>query len=388
MFNANTIIMLLSGLVVFSYLFDLLAKKSKIPSVLLLLGLGIGVRYAGDQNGWQYLDFASILPILGTTGLIMIVLEGALELEYTASRRRAILKSFVAAGGILLLTTGAVAVVIQYFTGAEISQCILNAVPYSVVSSAIAIPSVANISLEKREFLVYESTFSDILGIVLANFLIQHRHPDIGAVAWLGGEMVLTMLISLLACILLIYLLGKIQHHIKFFLIIAVMVLMYSIGKHYHLSSLMMVLIFGLMLSNIDQIPLPFVHKYFVYEQIQQDTHLLQLLSGETAFLLRTFFFILFGYTMQVSTLSDPLTLWIGGGILVATYLVRLLFLKAIQVGLLPELFVTPRGLISVLLFYNIPESDRIGSAGEGVLFLTVLGTTLLMSIGLMFSKK
>ena len=196
------------------------------------------------------------------------------------------------------------------------------------------------------------------------------------------------MVVSVAACVLLIYLLGKIQHHLKFFLIIAVMVFMYAIGKHFHLSSLMMVLIFGLLLSNIDQINLDFVKKYFMYDQIQQDTHLLFLLTGETAFLLRTFFFIIFGFTMEVASVLTPTSLLLGSGILGATYLVRLLFLKTLQVELLPELFITPRGLISVLLFYSIPVEIRIAAVGEGVLFLTVLGTTLLMSVGLLLSKK
>jgi hypothetical protein len=150
----------------------------------------------------------------------------------------------------------------------------------------------------------------------------------------------------------------------------------------------MMVLIFGLLLSNIDQINFDFVKKYFVYDQIQQDTHLLFMLTGETAFLLRTFFFIIFGFTMEVASVLTPMVLLLGGGILGATYLVRVLFLKTLQVGLIPELFITPRGLISVLLFYSIPVETRIVSAGEGVLFLTVLGTTLLMSVGLLLSKK
>ena len=386
----NTIIIILSGLVVFSYLFDLLSKKSRIPSVVLLLGLGIAIRYATVQMGLAVAtdELLQVLPILGTIGLIMIVLEGALELEYDASKKKAILKSFGAALGILLLTTGAVAVVINYITHEEMSRCLLNAIPYSVISSAIAIPSVANISADKREFVVYESTFSDILGIILFNFLLHNAHPDAGALAYLGGEIILTVVVSVAACVLLIYLLGKIQHHLKFFLIIAVMVFMYAIGKHFHLSSLMMVLIFGLLLSNIDQINFDFVKKYFMYDQIQQDTHLLFLLTGETAFLLRTFFFIIFGFTMEVASVLTPTSLLLGSGILGATYLVRLLFLKTLQVELLPELFITPRGLISVLLFYSIPVEIRIAAVGEGVLFLTVLGTTLLMSVGLLLSKK
>ena len=251
--SSNTLIIILSGLVIFSYLFDQFAKKSRIPSVLLLLGLGIGLHYATDYLQIKTVDFLRVLPMLGTIGLIMIVLEGALELEYHSSKRKVILKSFASALGLLVFTTGVITVLINYVTHASLDNCVLNAIPLSVISSAIAIPSVANLTGENREFIIYESTFSDILGIIFFNFMLNNSHPTPGAVMGLGGEILLTIAVSLGACLLLIFLLRKISHHIKFFLIIAVMILLYGIGKHFHLSSLILVLVFGLFLTNIDK---------------------------------------------------------------------------------------------------------------------------------------
>ncbi|MBK9764266.1 MAG: hypothetical protein IPO87_13165 [Flavobacteriales bacterium] len=46
--DAYQILILLCVLVIFSYLFDLFAKRTRIPSVLLLLVLGIAIRAAAD----------------------------------------------------------------------------------------------------------------------------------------------------------------------------------------------------------------------------------------------------------------------------------------------------------------------------------------------------
>ncbi|RZJ78326.1 MAG: sodium:proton antiporter, partial [Flavobacterium sp.] len=61
-----TTLIILSGLVIFSYLFDLVASKTKLPSVLLLLFSGIGLRLLVDNFNIQTFNFLTILPTLGT----------------------------------------------------------------------------------------------------------------------------------------------------------------------------------------------------------------------------------------------------------------------------------------------------------------------------------
>ena len=43
-----------------------------------------------------------------------------------------------------------------------------------------------------------------------------------------------------------------------------------------------------------------------------------------------------------------------------------------------------PRGLITILLYLNIPQEDRIANFPTGTLMLTVLMTTLILTVGLM----
>lgn len=384
-----TTLIILSGLVIFSYLFDLIAGKTKIPSVILLLFLGIGIKLTVDYFGLTKLNFTTILPTLGTLGLILIVFEGALELKYTQDKNAVIKRSFLSALSILIGTALLVTAAFHYISGESIYRCFVNAIPFCVVSSAIAIPSASGMSKDKKEFIIYESSFSDILTVVLFNFMINNKQVSFSSFTKLGGDLILILIVAACSCLLLLYLIGRLSHHVKSFLIISILILVYSIGQSYHLSSLIIVLALGLFLNNAGQIQIAWFRKYFIYPTLGYDIKQLFQLSAESAFIMRTFFFIIFGYTMDVYQLHDIAVLVNGGLILLLIYAVRFLYLKLVlRSGLMPELVIIPRGLISVLLFYNIPQELKIPSLGTGLLFVVILGTSIIMSLGLLSTKK
>ncbi|OFX77798.1 MAG: hypothetical protein A2X12_12130 [Bacteroidetes bacterium GWE2_29_8] len=93
----TAIIISICSLLLLGYLFDLTSAKTKIPSVILLLLLGWTVRQSVMFFHIQLPDFSDILPLLGTLGLILIVLEGSLELKVSKSKFGIIRKSFIGA---------------------------------------------------------------------------------------------------------------------------------------------------------------------------------------------------------------------------------------------------------------------------------------------------
>ncbi len=93
-FDTFTMIIAASAVIIISYVFNMVSKRTNIPSVLLLIVLGIVIRLALGIDGSR---FFSILEILGNVGLIMIVLEAALDLELTKEKWPIIWKSFVVA---------------------------------------------------------------------------------------------------------------------------------------------------------------------------------------------------------------------------------------------------------------------------------------------------
>jgi Kef-type K+ transport system membrane component KefB len=384
-----TILIILSGLVIFSYLFDLVASKTKLPAVLLLLLLGIGLKLTVDKLQLHTFDFLTILPTLGTVGLILIVFEGSLELKYEKTKNSLIRGAFLSALSILIVTVAIITFIIYQITHESLYVCFCNAIPFSVISSAIAIPSAAALTGKSKEFIIYESSFSDILGIILFNFCISNPHISVSSFTGLALSTSLIILFSAISCICLLYLMGKISHHIKFFLIISILIMVYAIGQSYHLSSLILVLAFGLFLNNADTIQIPYFRDIFIYKNLSNDLTQLHQLSAESAFIIRTFFFVIFGFTMNVYQLNDGIVLINGLFILAAIYGVRVIYMKIFRKeNSGAEIFIAPRGLISILLYFNLPESLKISQIGTSFLFMVVLGSSLVMSAGLLASKK
>lgn len=93
-FSAYTILFIFCGLIILSYLFSVLNQITRIPSVLLLLGTGILLRYLADFAGFTFAIPTTLIEIIGTVGLIMIVLEAGLDLEVNRSKLPLIRNSF------------------------------------------------------------------------------------------------------------------------------------------------------------------------------------------------------------------------------------------------------------------------------------------------------
>jgi NhaP-type Na+/H+ or K+/H+ antiporter len=383
------VLIYLSLIVVLSYLFNIIVKKFKIPSVLLLLGTGMIFRYISSHYDMSIPNTKSFLSFLGIVGLILIVLEGALDLKLTRDKAGVIKKSLSAAALILVFSSLLLALLIQWLTDAPFQHCLANAVPLAVISSSITIPSVENLELKKREFLIYESTFSDILGIMLFNYIVLNDTISLGSVFKFGTDFVLVLAISVVSCLVLLFLLGKLQYHVKFFLILAVLMLAYALGKLFHLSTLLLVLVFGLVINNSKLFIRGPLAKYIQTGNLKKDLRELKLVTAESAFLIRTFFFILFGFSIDLDSLTEVSVLFTGFIIVDAILLVRYLHLKYVaRQSLIPELFIAPRGLITILLFYSIPEKFIIPTFSEGILLVVVVLTGLLMMFGLLITDK
>ena len=81
-------------LLLIAYTFDLTSSKTQVPSVVLLLFFGWLVRQIAMLTGIEIPDLSVVLPVFGTIGLILILLESSMELELNHSKKKLILKSF------------------------------------------------------------------------------------------------------------------------------------------------------------------------------------------------------------------------------------------------------------------------------------------------------
>lgn len=398
--NTLSILIVLPLLVIFSYLFDAIARKTKFPSVILLMFTGIIIRAITNLYGFTDFGFLDkVIPVLGTVGLILIVLEGALELDIKKEKLPEIFKGFFAAALILILNIIAVSWAFENILNLEHKTAIIFAIPLAIISSAVAIPSAAGLLNREKEFVVYESTFSDILGIMIFNYAIRQFESNqtlisVESIVALGLQIIGVIVVSLIITYLLFQLLQKIEHHVKFFLILALLVLVYAFGKFFHLPALVTIFIFGLFLSNVKALLPRFMQRYLDLNQTEKGLHEFHILTAESTFLVKTFFFLFFGFSISLVEFSSVTPFIYGVLIFGIMLLIRYVYFIATTFKIKPSplVYMSPRGLISILLFLQIKEVTFINTAvsiiDEQVLLVVILASMLMMTLGTMKKSK
>ena len=384
----STVIITLCVLLLLAYIFDISSSKTKIPSVILLLLLGWIVRQITDFFKITLPDLSPILPILGTVGLILIVLEGSLELEFNKSKYLIIQKSFIIALLPLLLLSFGLAYCLHYFGGVSFKIGLANAIPFTVISSAIAIPSARNLKPSNREFITYESSLSDIYGVIFFNFITLNEFIDFQSVGHFLLNIVGIIVISFISSVALASLLSKIKHHVKFLPIILSIILIYAISKEFHLPALIFILLFGLFLGNLDEFKQIRFIENLKPEVLNKEVHKFKELTTEVTFLIRALFFLLFGYLIQTSELLNQASLMWAGGITLAIFGLRAIHLKIMKLPIQPLLYIAPRGLISVLLYLSIPAQQMMPLVNKSLILQVIILTAFMMMLGFMQTQK
>ncbi len=391
-----SILIVLPLLIIFSYVFDIIARKTKFPAVILLMFTGISVRLATTIYGIDNFDFLEgLIPVLGTIGLILIVLEGALELNITVNKLPVIIKGFLAAGLILILNVIVISLAFEHLLGMSHQAAIIYATPLSIISSAVAIPSSAGLRQQEKEFVVYESTFSDILGIMLFNYAIRQFETNQSLVSAesllaLGVQILGVIGVSLFITFCLFQLLQKIEHHVKFFLILALLILVYVFGKYFHLPALVTIFIFGLFLSNVKALLPGFLKRRLDLEETEKGLHEFHILTAESTFLVKTFFFLFFGFSIKITDFTSTEPFIYGLTIFGIMWALRYAYFTVTTFKLSPSplVFISPRGLISILLFLQIDEIKFLENTpviiDEKVLLVVILSSMLVMTKGTM----
>jgi hypothetical protein len=381
-------IIIVCTLLLLAYLFDITSAKTRIPSVIMLLLLGWLVKLAVTQFGIAVPNLNPVLPIFGTLGLILIVLEGSLELEINRSKLLLIGKTSVMAIVPILILSFSLAVVIHYFTGVGFKICLSNAIPLAIISSAVAIPSTHNLGRDSREFVTYESSISDIFGVILFNFITLNDNLGVQSIGGFFAQLLFILVVTFAATLLLAFLLNKIRHHVKFVPIIIMIFLIYALSKYYHLPALLFILLFGVFLSNLDELKHFKLISYLKPEILNREVQKLKELTIELTFVIRALFFLLFGFLIESSELFNVQTSIWAVGITAVIFLIRFILLKGLSLSLMPLGTIAPRGLITILLFLSVPISQRIPLVGKSLIVQVIILTALVMTIGLVTSKK
>ncbi|MCK4664295.1 MAG: cation:proton antiporter [Bacteroidales bacterium] len=390
-FSSYGLVIAASLIIIISYFFNIISRKTNVPSVLLLILLGILINESLIIFGIKTLNLLTFLEVFGIVGLILIVLEAALDLELTKDKWPIIWKSGSIALLSLIVTTFIISLLFKVFLNTDIFVSMIYAIPLSIMSSAIVIPSVVNLDNYKKEFMIYESAISDILGIMFFYFLIESAEIHGAGKITLSilTNVSITIVISILLSYLLIYIFQKIKTKVKLFLLIAVLTLLYTVGKMLHLSSLIVILTFGLMLHNRHIFFRGKLKKLIIEDAIDNIYKTFKVITIESSFVVRTFFFVIFGLTISLASLLKIKVIIISILVLAILYgirflLIRLFFRKDNKL----LLYIAPRGLITILLFFAIPEQYHVEEFDSGILLFIIIVSSIIMAVALVKNKK
>ncbi len=384
----NSLLLILSILVLISYLFEVISPRTKIPSVLLVLLLGISIKQLLVYLAIPAPTLDHVLPLLGTIGLILIVFEGALELPIDRTNVPMIRKSVLSSLISLILTSACIAFFFKIAFAATLQQGMLYAVALSVISSAIAVPTARLFSKEQSSFIVFESSFSDIIGVLLFNFFLLNEKITLMSGVNFILQIFFSLIISILGTAVLVFLLNNLKHKIRFIPIIAVMLIMYAVAKHFHLSALILVLVMGLFLANAEKFAQQLNRFKLNPQRLLTEVKKLEEIIAELTFVIRVSFFLLFGYTMNIEELFNPNTALLASVVVMAIVFFRAMLLWILKLPWFPYLFIAPRGLITLLLFMSVPLTLVIPQISKGFITQVVVMSILIMMISTVFSPR
>ena len=378
----NTAILAASALLLFAYLLDIVGRRWKLPTVVLLIGTGIALRQIMDSTHLHLGWVDPVVPVIGTLGLILIVLEGALDLNVSRGRLGLMARSSASMLlGFCATFTGFTAL-FHLALEFDVPLAVLAAIPFAVISSAVAIPAASGLPERPREFVIYESSLSDIFG-VLVFYAWQNSNGSFETFMFdlLGGTGV-SLVAAGAAALALFYFINQLDGHVRFLPLIAGLICLYAVGKELHMSPLILVLGCGLLINNPHLIGWNERLRSLRSDHYEQTLKEFKGLVAELTFATKSFFFLLLGYWTNIAQMISQEAWLVAGAGLIMIYGSRWVILKLLREDAAARLlWIAPRGLITVLLFLSAAETGKLEGFPFGAVMLIVLATATLTAL-------
>ena len=376
-------ILIVSCLLLTAFGVERLSKRTGVPSVVVMIAIGMIGKPLMASAGVELTGVDASVPLMGALGLVLIVLEGAFDLRLNREHWRANLQALLSASVGVLVCAALFSLAGVWLLKLNTYDAMLLALPVSVISSAVAIPASGFMDKAGREFVVYESSISDILGILLFFAVLNSDGTATGIVSSLAINGLISIVLGSICALGLLYALFRLSGHIRFIPLLSGLFALYALGKLWHLSPLIMVLMFGLILNNPAMLARIGWFRNMASSAAYADTvREFKSLTAELTFSVRGVFFVLLGYWTDLGSVRHW-GAWLAAGVLLTgIYWPRHWMLTALRVPSRRQLtWLAPRGLISVLLYFTAKEATHPPEFLDGALMLVVMLSAIAMGI-------
>jgi Na+:H+ antiporter len=348
-----------------------LSRWTRVPDIIVLLLIGVGL---GPVLKWvDPSHFQDMIRVLGMLALILILVEGGVELRLKEAIR-------YSPGGLLLaivsyaFTVGMVAVVVRLTLHMTwLDSSLLGAVLGST-SAAVVLPAIQQIDAPEplKVTLTLESSLGEIIAVLTVGTLmgLDGAQPLVeGLITGFGHHVLIDVAVGIAAGVAWSRLLPILaDQRFTNALNLGTVLGVFAVGRYLGGSGLLAELVFGLTLANLPRTP----------RMTRQGERMLAFHS-ELTFLVRSFFFVLLGIMAQVVPKAYVLPII---GILIVLVVARWLAVRATrwsirdvdpkETALLALMF--PRGLITAVLALQV-----VAVKGQAFFFVPAMAFTVVL---------
>jgi potassium/hydrogen antiporter len=308
-------------------------RRTGVPSVLLLMGLGI---LLGPVLGYAEASRVALLaPYFGTLALLIILFDGGLNLQFMKVMKEtpmALLFSIT----VFACSVGAVAAVYVWGLQGQWRQGLLLGAILGGTAAAIILPVVSQLTTlrEPTKVLVsLDSAFSEVFVVVIALALMGSFNDSAGGSGVVKDifhaffdALVLAALAGALWARLLTLVAGQ---TLSYMLTLAAILVLYYVAELVGANGAITILLFGLVLGNMETLagrmvrPLRLLIGYELDRAKFVLDAFLKRINEELSFLVRTFFYVLLGLIVDLSQLTWAMAGW-GMAFFVVIFAVRI----------------------------------------------------------------
>jgi cell volume regulation protein A len=379
------------GVIVFlAHFFTGVFSKTKIPDVLFMIAIGI---FLGPVLAFVTpSQFGQVGPVFATITLIIILFECGTTLKLSTLRS--------ALGGALgltiltfAITTTVVSALTFWLTDLGLLPSFILGALFGTTAEAIVIPLSRQLKMqeESQTILSIEATVTSVLSIILALALIEASEG--------GGVQVLSVTRNILSSFVVSIFLGIIGalawavvlhriHAAKNTMLttLAFVFVVFGVVEILGFNGAMAALAFGVTIGNIE----PIYSLFFKGQSTAKYSGLTEtekVLFGEIAFLMRTFFFVYLGISLELISTS-LMTLAIV--MMVVTFAIRIITAKLTISSSIPAkdaslmAVMVPRGLTTMVLAslpleHGIVGGDLIKNLAYGLVLVSIVMSSILI---------
>jgi cell volume regulation protein A len=374
------IILILGFLYFLSHFFSWVFEKSRVPDVLLLILLGLVI---GPLLGYVIpADFGKVGPVMTTIALTVILFESGTSLKLSTLRSAA--GPTLTLGLLTFVLTVALVTCVGFLAGLGMLQAILLGSILGGTSAAVVIPLVNALGMDEnpKTILILESAITDVLCIILSFSLIKALESGNVQVGTMLSEIGLSLGVAAIlgfASGLIWLQLWKVVHRFpnSTFTTIAYAFVVYGFVDSIGYSGAIGALTLGLTIANSKQ--------FTATESPLSPTE--RRFYSEIVFLLKTFFFVYLGISMQFDRPLLVLVALLGIVMVYAARLgvTRLVVSKTVQRSDATLISIMiPKGLAAAVLA-SVPTQKGLEGGAEiqaitfaGV-FISILLTALMI---------